>query len=183
MEPTQEHEKTIREFLADWWNDMTFQAQNTVAGAQLPVLTDQQLYDQLFGLTLRDIAVAAEGQMPDDRRGEILDAVQTFVEWMWARPGMGSNYSVPSEFWATPIGYMALQAHLWAAGDELISIAQASEETGRSISALSQLVDRGRLTGYRDPSEPNPTRATRLSRQQLAQLKTTSRRKNDETAL
>lgn len=175
MEISEQSKQAIMQFLGDWWHDLTWQAGQTVLGADLPHQTPEQLYDQLLGHTLRDIAAAAEGLLPDDLRGETQDAVQTVCEWMWARPGMPATYAIPAEWWATPLGYLVLRAHMWAIGDELLTISQAAERSGRSISSLSQLVDRGRLTGYRDPAEPNPTKATRVSRRQLGALKTTPR--------
>jgi transposase len=60
---------------------------------------------------------------------------------------------------------------MWAGGDELITLTQAAEICGRSVSSLSQLVDRGTITGYVDPSEPNSRRRSRVSRSEIEKLK------------
>ncbi len=163
----------IREFLAAWWGSLMWQAHETVAGAQLPHVPPAQLYDQLFGLQLREIAAAAEGLLPDNEvtRGETLEAVQSVCEWMFARPGMPSAYHIPPEWWETPVGWLCLRAHVWARGDELITLSEAERISGESLSSLSQRIDRGALTGYRVPAEvePNPQRRTRVLRSEIAQ--------------
>lgn len=66
---------------------------------------------------------------------------------------------------------MVALALVWAQGDQLITMTEAAEITGKSISALSQLVDRGRLTSYPDMSEPNPTRRNRLLKSEIMALR------------
>ncbi len=171
MPISEQSQRAIKEFLVHWWADLTWKAHETVAEAQLPPMTADQLYDQLLGLTLRDIAAAAEGHLPEERRPEIYEACQQIAEWMWARPTMPSGYTIPWEEWtATPIGNLVLRAMVWIEGDELITISRAAEITGRSLTDLSGMVGRGRLTGYRDPQEPNPTKATRLRRSEVEAL-------------
>jgi len=162
----------ITQFLQDWWHDLTRQAHETVAGAQLPILDGVLLYEQLLGHELRIIAAAAEGLLPDDddARDEAQGAAQSLCEWMWARPGMPSAYHIPPEWWGSPMGNLALRAHFWAGRDELITLSQAAKIAGRSIGDLSNMIRRGRISGYPDPSEPNPTHRTRVSRREIAAL-------------
>lgn len=168
---SEQSERAIKEFLAFWWADLTWKAHETVAGAQLPPQTPDQLYDQLLGLTLRDIAAAAEGLLPDERKGEAYEACQQLAEWMWARPGMPSAYTIPWQEWAaTPVGNLVLRAMLWLEGDELITMSEAAKLSRRRLQTISDMVARGTLTGYRDPDEPNPTKATRVRRSDVERL-------------
>jgi hypothetical protein len=55
-----------------------------------------------------------------------------------------------------------LHARVWAEQDRLISLSEAAEESGMSLSVLSQRISRGQITGYRNPHEKNPQRARRI---------------------
>jgi hypothetical protein len=170
MAISEKSEKAIKEFLEEWWGDLVWQASQTVMFAELPPMDAEQLYLQPFGDSLRQIAAAAEGLLPDDLRGETHDAVQTLCEWMFARPGMGAEYGIPASWWATPVGSLAIRALVWAEGDRLISMTEAAEISGRSLSSLSQLISRGKLNSYPDPGEPNPTRARRVLESEIREL-------------
>jgi len=138
---SEEAERIIKEFLVEWWSDLSWKAQETVLGTQLPYAEPDNLYNNGLGWTLQEIAKAAEGQLErnDVTCMETLDACQQICEWMFARPAMFSAYDIPSDFWATPIGDIVLRAHIWARGDELITISRAKEISGRSLSHLSQI--------------------------------------------
>jgi hypothetical protein len=84
---------------------------------------------------------------------------------------MPATYHIPNEFWETPIGALALRAHMWARRDELITASEAADLCGKSTQALSQLADRGKLATYSDPSEPNPQRRTRYQKSQVMALR------------
>lgn len=86
--------------------------------------------------------------------------------------------TIPDAFWRTHIGDLYFRAMMWARDDEAITPGQAAELTGRSVSAISQLVDRGKLTAYHDPTDPNPTHAVRLSKNQVLALKTRAYKKS-----
>ncbi len=165
-------EQVVKEFVAAWWSSLQWQAHETVAGAELPRATPEQLYDNLLGHTLRQIAAAAEGLLAgdEDTRGEVHEACQGLCEWMWARPGMPSNYHIPAEWWESPMGALTLRAVIWAEGDELITLSQAAEITGRTVANLSQLIVRGKLAQYRDRAEPNPQKQTRVRRSDVEKM-------------
>jgi len=84
---------------------------------------------------------------------------------------MPTNYHIPSEWWETPIGALTLRALIWAEGDVLITLSEAAEITGRTLSNLSQLLTRGKLTQYRDQAEPNPQKQTRVRRSEVEGLR------------
>lgn len=173
MEISESSKQAITEFLTAWWNDMTFQVSQTVAGAGMPPMDSEQLYNQMFGQELQAMAAAAEGLLERTPvvADMILASVQSLCEWMWARPGMPAGYTIPAEWWGTPVGNLALRAHLWASGDELITLSQAAEISGKSLSSLSQMVDRGKITGYVDPGENNRTKRSRVMRSEIEALK------------
>ena len=52
-------------------------------------------------------------------------------------------------------------------GDELITIGEAAEISGKSVSAISEQARKGKLTSYVDRTEPNPRRQTRLLKSQI----------------
>jgi len=64
-----------------------------------------------------------------------------------------------------------LNARLWAEKDLLISVSQAADISGLSLSTLSQRVSRGTVEGFEDPFEPNPRRSRRIRHSTALQLK------------
>ncbi len=176
---SEQSERAIKQFLAEWWESLRWQARETVAGAEFPPQTPEQLYRQLLGQTLRKIAAAAEGLLPDTvaARDEVYGACQQICEWMWARPGMPANYHIPdghnpagANWWHSPIGKLVMAALIWCEGDEYISPSEAAELAGLNTSTISQWLKRGRLQAYLDPREPNPQRATRVRRSDVERL-------------
>lgn len=167
-------EKNIKEFLEQWWTSLAWQVRETLLGTELPHATAEQLYDSGLGVVLRQIAAAAEGlyeERDEDIAGEVHEACQQVAEWMWARPGNPSTYSIPADWWATPIGNLVIRALIWSEGDELITLSEAHEISGRTLSGLSQLIARQKLTAYRDMGEPNPQKRTRVRRSEVEKLK------------
>ena len=161
-----ENEKIIKDFLQDWYQSLIWQSSQTVLGAELPLKTADQLYNDSFGFDLRVIGDAAEktpDQWTQETAEEALDSVQKVCEWMFSRPRMGAEYKIPAEFWATPIGWLCLTAYMWAHQDRLITISEAAELLHRPISTIASRVERGALTAYIDPNETNPRRQTRIS--------------------
>jgi len=65
----------------------------------------------------------------------------------------------------------ASQARFRIHHDELITISAAAEILGVKLSAISNRIDRGQLHAYRDPAEPNPTKARRVLRSEVLALK------------
>jgi hypothetical protein len=161
----------IHEFLKEWWACLSWQVRQTVPSAALPELTGETLYAERLGQQLLYIAQAANGliERTPDNITVVLDAVRSVTALIFSRPGMPDH--IPPEFWSSPVGALTLRAHLWACGDKLITMQAAAEMTGRSLSDLSNSVDRGRLTAYPDPNEPNPRKRNRLRRSEVAALK------------
>lgn len=167
-----ETEQIIKEFLQAWYSDLSWQVSQTVLDAGLPPLSTDQLYDQLLGLDLQVLGSAVDGALPrmPDNTDEVIGICQKLLEWMFARPGMGAEYSIPAAYWETPIGWLSLRAYLWAEGDELITVTEAARLLGKPLSTVASMVKRGNLTGYVDPAEPNPRKRTRVSRNQVENL-------------
>ena len=162
----------IIQFLEEWWGDLTWKVRETKIGTELPYSTGEELLGTGFGWLLQDIAKIAETRpaWDADTAGETLDACQQVCEWMFARPGMPGAYQIPQEFWGIPIGDLVLRSHLWARRDELLTLSEASEITGRSLSDLSNMVDRGKLAAFPAPDERNPQRSARVTRSQVEAL-------------
>ena len=162
----------IKQFLQQWWESLRWQARETMLGTELPIHTQDELFESGFGGVLRQMAAAAEGKLrrSEENIGETYECCQQMAEWMFARPGMPSTYHIPEEFWGTPIGNLTLRAYLWSADDELITVSDAADLSGHSASALSQMADRKKITRYTDPTESNPQHATRYKRSEIKRL-------------
>jgi hypothetical protein len=156
-------EQEIKALLSQWWIAVNQQlaqvtGNTTQLGSETPV---EMLFASEIGQCLVRIAAAAEGIIPWSTQAA--QAVETdctaFESWLNHTP---ITNRTPEEFWHTPVGYKVLQARLWAEQDRLISMKEAAELSGLSLSSLSQRLSRGQMQFYRDPYEPNPQRARRI---------------------
>lgn len=105
---------------------------------------------------------------------EVLDITQTLAEGLCSLP-WANGYEIPAEFWATDIGQLIIHAQLWARGDTLITLSEAARilrgaSNDRDLVYVNALIERGQLTAYTDPTEPNPQRARRVSRADVEAL-------------
>lgn len=156
-------EQDIRALLSQWWlavNQQLAQATGNAIqiGAEAPI---EMLFAGEIGQRLVRIAAAAEGTIswaPEMAQAIVADC-DAFEAWLTQTP---ITHRTPEEFWNTPVGYCVLQARLWAEQDRLISLKEAAELSGLSLSSLSQRLSRGQMQFYRDPHEPNPQRARRI---------------------
>lgn len=161
-----ETKEKIRLFVREMIDERV--AQMHYLGVRVDSVTDDPLATEQ-GRQLLLIAQAATN--PEGlRRDEVYDAVQGLLERLFSIPAMAS-YTIPREFWMTEIGWLVLRALVWAQGDELITISQAVDITGKRHDWFTHAVQRGRLTAYPDPTEPNPTHRTRLMRSEVESLK------------
>jgi hypothetical protein len=164
-------ENEIRALLASWWTSVNQQIA-AATGNEVQIGQDvplELLFDSEVGQRLVRIAAAAENlvdwspQTAQDIRADC----EAFEAWLNQTP---AAHRTPEEFWNTPVGYLVLQARLWADQDQLISLKDAAELSGLSLSALSQRISRGQLKPYRDPHEPNPQRGRRIRLTDLDQF-------------
>jgi len=164
-------ENEIMALLAGWWTAINQQLA-VATGNEIQIGKDvplELLFASEIGQCLVRIAEAAENQMswsPDTARAVLVDC-DAFEAWLNQTP---VAHRTPEEFWNTPIGYLVLQARLWADQDQLISLKDAAELSGLSLSSLSQRISRGQMKSYRDPHEPNPQRARRIRLTDLDQF-------------
>ncbi len=155
-------ETEIKKLLESWWTAVNQQLSvvtgSTVQIGEAPV---DMLYASEIGQRLAHIAEAAEGLLPwsDEAARQTVEDCHAFEIWLNQTP---ITHKTPEEFWATPVGYMVLRAQIWAGRDRLISLSEAAEQSGMSLSVLSQRISRGQIMGYRDPHEKNPQRARRI---------------------
>jgi hypothetical protein len=158
-----EAEIEIKVLLANWWNSVNQQLSTATGnaiqiGREAPV---DLLFASEVGQRLVRIAAAAENGLPwsAEMAQAILADCLAFEAWFNQGP---LTLRTPEEFWNTPVGYLILRARLWAEQDRLISLKEAAELSGLSLSSLSQRISRGQMQFYRDPYEPNPQRARRI---------------------
>lgn len=155
-------EQAIQNLLSDWWAAVTRQMAAAAGSAvQLGDMPLDTLRASEVGQRLMRIAEAAEGQIAwsAESAAAILQDCAQFETWLNEAPIV---HRTPEEFWQTPIGYMVLQARLWAENDRLITLSDAAILSGLSLSNLSQRITRGQVMGFTDPREANPRRARRI---------------------
>ena len=167
-----EAQEIIRLFLAEFWRDRCWQISQSFAGAEVAPrhVTPDQLYENLLGHTLRDIALAAEGNMPAERRGEVYEACQQVAEWLFSIPG-AYVYHIPRQFSETPVGSLWARAMIWVQGDELITIATAARIAGVTEAAIGQRINRGTLTAYINPASSERQGRRLVSRADVEAIK------------
>lgn len=85
--------------------------------------------------------------------------------------GIAPTILVPAGYIATSEAWRQVTLQLHQQNDELITIREAAELLGVGLSAVSNRIDRGHLHAYRDPAEPNPTKARRVLRSEVLGLK------------
>ncbi len=160
--------ETCEQFLTAYWNDRLFEMQNVFGLYDLPIV--ENVNRLMIADTLLQIAKAAAGETEHLDTGEVYECVQSLCEHLFAAPGIGAAYRIPQEFWDAPIGQMVNLAFIWARGDELVTLSEAAEISGKSLSTLSQMISRGKLQSYPDPREPNPQKRNRLLRSDVESL-------------
>ena len=164
-------ENEIKTFLARWWTAVNQQIA-AATGNEIQIGNDaplELLFASEVGQRLVRIAAAAENQesWSAETAQAVLADCEAFEAWLNQTP---AAHRTPEEFWETPIGYLVLQARLWADQDQLISLKDAAELSGLSLSALSQRISRGQIRPFRDPHEPNPQRVRRIRLTDLDQF-------------
>jgi len=152
----------ILETLRADFNRSTWNMRENYGLYSLPILTNDDLFLTPFASTLASIARAAAGQREHDEvADEILaEEIQSVCESLFSTPAT-YTYTIPDAFWDTGLGMMISRAQLWLRGDQLITIAEAAQRFDKTIQAVSQAVNDGRLHGYRDP-DANQRQGARL---------------------
>ncbi len=168
-----QYKHIVLTFLRNYWDDVLWELRNhfgiEIDIADLPVKDDDYLR-LMVASPIEDIAQAAAGGYSNVDPGVVYESIQGLVEKLFSVPGE-SGYTIPQDFWSSPFGSMVALALLWSQGEELITMSEAAKISGKSVSSLSQLVDRGRIRSYPDMTEPNPTRRNRLVKSEVKALK------------
>ncbi len=123
----------------------------------------------LIAESCEQIARAAHGDTRGLDQAEVYEHVQGLVEKLFAIPG-DAEYEIPRGFWLSDFGNMVQLALVWGMGDELITVSQAVELTGRPHDWFTHAAQRGKITTYPDKTEPNPTKRTRLLKSEVLAL-------------
>lgn len=118
----------------------------------------------------------ANGEAEEDFEGEIQETIQGLCELLFVPIGEHYSYTIPDEFWNTPLGQVMAYCQVKLRGDDLITISEAAQllrgsADNRDLVAVNGYIERGKLKAYIDPQEPNPTKARRVSKQEVEQLK------------
>jgi hypothetical protein len=113
--------------------------------------------------------------------GEIVECVGRVIDLLFTPPFGRQVATLPDLIWAQPgIGQVLAHVHAWLRQDDLIGLTEAAQVLFPDLAAsnlqaarmrVKRLVARGVLMAYVDPSESNPTRQTRVSRQVVATLR------------
>lgn len=145
--------QTVFEFTLQFWQDIGYHVGQIVPGAEVPHLSYD--IDEFFKTTMEPqewltMALYGLGLAPNEDPGEMYEICQSLAEWMFSIPGM-STYHIPDVWYDSPMGVLWAAAFIRVQGDELISLAEASEISGASIKSLAGRVDRGTLKSYTNP--------------------------------
>ncbi len=163
-------EKEIKKLLTGWWASVNQQLL-AATGSQVQIGEPpvDLLYSSEIGQRLVHIALAAQHDLAwtaDEARAIVADC-EAFEHWLNQTPFTSKT---PEEFWKTPVGYLVLNARLWAEQDTLISVTDAADISGLSVSTLSQRISRGTVQGFLNPYAENPRHQARLVRLTTARL-------------
>ena len=93
---------------------------------------------------------------------------------------LGTNATLPDDFWATDIGVLVSRARWWVSIDDLITISNAAalafgENSQANRMRISRAIDNGLLEWVPDPSVANPQQNKRVFRTQVERLRDLSR--------
>jgi len=130
---------------------------------------DDELLCLMVAEPISEMARVAAGDTTGLDRATVYEGIQGLVERLFAIPGEAS-YNIPREFWESEFGSMVMMAYVWSQGDELLTISQAAEMSGRSVASISNMAKRGRLRQYPDMREPNPQKRMRVLRSEIEAL-------------
>lgn len=168
----EKYREIVISFLREYWVDLTWELRNQF-GIELDLDEQPHTSDDLLHLLVADaiseISRAAAGETDGLDKGIVYEGIQGLMERLFGIPGTAS-YQIPQDFWDTPFGQVVSLAFAWVQGDDLITMSEAAELSGKSLSTLSQMVSRGKLKSYPDPNEPNPQRARRVLKTDIEAL-------------
>ncbi len=89
---------------------------------------------------------------------------------------LGSNATLPDDFWRTEIGILVSRVRWWISVDELITISNAAalafgENSQANRMRIARAMDQGLLEWVPDPSVANPQQNKRVLRPQVERLR------------
>lgn len=162
----------VIDFLRQYMDDLTWELRNHF-GIELDINeiphNDEDLLRLLVADAISEMARVAAGDTDGLDPAIVYEGIQGLVERMFGIPGQAS-YTIPQEFWQSDFGSMVMAAFMWSQGDELITVTQAAEISGKSVASISNMAKRGRLRQYPDMRESNPQRRMRVLRSEIEAL-------------
>lgn len=162
----------VIDFLRQYMEDVTWELRNHF-GIELDVSeiphNDDELLCLMVAEPISEMARAAAGDTTGLDQATVYEGIQELVERLFGIPGEAS-YSIPREFWESEFGSMVMMAYVWSQGDELLTMSQAAEMSGKSVASISNMAKRGRLQQYPDMREPNPQKRMRVLKSEIEAL-------------
>jgi len=145
-------------------------------------VTINELCNSKAGELVLKITLAAEGKIEPtpENRNEIFVAVRELLSTLipveiFPHSGVLGEAGFTGPPYPTlvlyPIVKVGVNAWMWSFNTELITLTEASRICGKSLSSISQLVDRGHIRSFADPAERNPQRRVRVVKSEIEALK------------
>jgi len=108
------------------------------------------------------VQIGLYGQYLYDEEADTMRALtQTMASTLFKAPGL-DTYTIPEAWADTPIGRLWWCAVVRMEGNELMTLAEASQLSGISLPALSNRLTAGTLKAYINPMAPNPRKGRTL---------------------
>lgn len=128
---------------------------------------------------IEDLCRIANGEIDratagEDLIGETHELLQDIAEltaWWWS-----AQYEIAPSWRETDLGRAWDAVRFWLMSDGMITLSEAAQLLYKSaepaaLMKIDRLIERGKLTSYIDPSEPNPRRARRVLKQDVIEMK------------
>jgi hypothetical protein len=164
----EQYKTIIEEFTLQYYERRRWELEQGFLGIQISIIDMDVIQGSALAAQLAEIARAAAGELEhtDDgwTEGVVYEGIQDLCERLFSPPGLGAAYTIPRDFWESPLGQMVGRAFIWTKNDQLITQAEAAKIKGVTTQAISNAVREGRLIGYIDPDAPERQGRTLVSK-------------------
>jgi len=151
----------IWEYLADYWAYLRMAAK-LVGNCNLPAKSMNDLVQEDVGQRIIELGYAAEGLLKKNETTtmRIFESACLIFQRFTSVPGLYpltiTGPPPHPRLYVTGITLLALEAMMWAKDDRLLTIKEASKESGISINILKRRANHGQIHCYIKPDESNP---------------------------
>ncbi len=164
--------RVVIEWLYEYWDNLAWMMRNHFGYefglAETPYNDDDYLRLPVASI-ISNITRVAAGDTEDLDQAAVYEDVRGLVERLFGLPGQ-SSHVIPQAFWQSDFGAIVMAAFVWSQGDELITISEAAEISGKSVGSISQMAKRGKLAQYPDMRENNPRKRIRVLKSAIEKL-------------